>query len=223
MPTPNAQHHPRQWKERSRTIIAVLPMLLIGVVTCATGAAGAAPSAADVLKARPTRARPPRCLRSLAVANATQTSLTLSWGRSTDNVRVAGYEVYLTGRPGVRTPRTTYTIRSLACSTTYRIGVAAYDVAGNRSLTNWIASSTAACVPPPPPPPPPAPPPPPPPPPPPRTCDGDPHPVPGGRCDDLGSGHLDRERHEREPDFDPLPGRWRGQMDGVLGALSVQR
>ena len=93
---------------------------------------------------------PPTKPRRLALAEATPTSVTPTWRRSRDNVRVAGYEVYVPGRPRVRTTRTAYTIRSLACRTTYRIGVAAYDAAGNRSPTRWFAGSTAACVPAPP-------------------------------------------------------------------------
>ena len=161
---------------------------------------------------RPTR---PTGLR---LAGATPTSVTLTWRRSSDNKGVAGYDVYLAGRTTFRTTQTTYTITALACRTTYRVGVAAYDAAGNTSRTAWISVSTAACAPPPPPSPPS-----------PHAAAaasssiGQSHPVTGRRCVDLGSGRLDREGHEREPSIDPLPRRWRGQVDGVLRAPSVQR
>ncbi len=170
MPPSNAQSRRHQSKNRCPRILGVLPpVLLLAVVTCTASVAGSARldnrsatthgASKDLLVAVKTahanvvRARmladesPPTSPRRLALAEATPTSMTPTWRRSRDNVRVAGYEIYLTGRPSVRTTRTAYTIGSLACRTTYRIGVAAYDAAGNRSPTRWFAGSTAACVP----------------------------------------------------------------------------
>ena len=122
MPTPNAQHHPRQWKERCRTIIAVLPTLLIGVVTCATGAAGVALGGHSTLPMASAAAAddttPPRRPRYVRLAGATSTSVTLAWRRPYDDVGVTGYNVNA-GGPTFRTTETTYTITSLACATTY--------------------------------------------------------------------------------------------------------
>ena len=165
----NAQSRRHQSKNRLPRILGVLPpVLLLAVVTCTASVAGSARldnqsatthGASDGLlvavenaHANVVRAQsladesPPTKPRRRALAKATPTSVTLTWRRSRDNVRVTGYEVSVPGRPRVRTTRTAYTIRSLACRTTYRIGVAAYDAAGNRSPTRWFARSTAACV-----------------------------------------------------------------------------
>jgi chitodextrinase len=146
MPTPNVPHRPMHSKSsrrRRRSILVAVTTLVVGVVTCAAGAAHVRDNS------------PPTMPKRLALAKATSTSVTLSWTRPKDNFGVGGYMVYLAGRATMRTTATTYTIGSLACSTTYRVGVAAYDAAGNQSRTAWISVSTAACAPAPPPPSPP--------------------------------------------------------------------
>ena len=179
MPPPNAPQRRNKSKHRRRTILIVLPTLIVGVVTCGAGATGNAQfgtapmrdrASQAVLEAvKTTQVRVSRVQRTLAdesapssprrfaLTKATQTSVTLSWRRSDDNAGVAGYEIYLGGRPATQTKETTHTIESLACGTTYRVGVAAYDATGNRSRVAWISVSTSACAPPPPSPPPPPP------------------------------------------------------------------
>jgi mannan endo-1,4-beta-mannosidase len=78
----------------------------------------------------------------------TSTSATLTWSASTDDVGVAGYDVYrATGASGgtftlVGSPTTTtFTDTGLAASTTYRYQVRARDAAGNVS-----ANSTSTTV-----------------------------------------------------------------------------
>jgi chitodextrinase len=76
---------------------------------------------------------------------ATGTSATISWTASTDNIGVANYEVLL-GGVVVGTPNaTTHTFTGLTCATTYTIGVAALDAAGNRSTTTPGSITTSAC------------------------------------------------------------------------------
>ena len=132
MSTPNFSHRSKDSKShRSSSFLVGISVLLAGVVIAAATAAdfaqgrnsslnltGAA-TAADT--SRPTRPR-------IRLAAASSTSVTLAWTRSSDNVGVAGYEVYLAGRPTIRTTQTTYAITALVCKTTYRVGVAAYDV-----------------------------------------------------------------------------------------------
>jgi chitodextrinase len=58
---------------------------------------------------------------------------------------VAGYGLY---RDGVRVGTTTSLVGAftgLSCGTSYRLGVDAYDAAGNRSATTSVLTSTAAC------------------------------------------------------------------------------
>jgi chitodextrinase len=63
----------------------------------------------------------------------TDTSISLAWEAATDDVGVAGYEIFAgTTRVGTATG-TRLTIGDLAPTTTYTFTVAAYDAAGNRS------------------------------------------------------------------------------------------
>jgi chitodextrinase len=67
----------------------------------------------------------------LASSNITQTSFTLSWTASTDNVGVTGYEVFRNG-VSVGTPTgTSLSVTGLTCATTYPMTVRARDAAGN--------------------------------------------------------------------------------------------
>ena len=111
-------------------------------------------------------AQAPTAPTGLAVASATQTSISIRWGASSDNVGVAGYGIYVgTSRIG-SVAGTSATITGFSCGRTYTLGVDAADAAGNRSARATVTASTSACATsPPPPPPPPAPTPPPPPPP----------------------------------------------------------
>jgi hypothetical protein len=113
---------------------------------------------------------PPSKPTGLAVTATTDTTVSLTWNQTTDNVGVIGYDLY---RGKVRLDSTTgltYTVTGLTCGTSYLFGVAALDAASNHSVEASVAGSTANCSTPPPPPPP-LPPPPPPPPPPPGTAD----------------------------------------------------
>ncbi len=48
--------------------------------------------------------KPPSTPTGLVASNITQTSLTLSWKASTDNVGVVGYDVFLNGSKVTTTP-----------------------------------------------------------------------------------------------------------------------
>jgi chitodextrinase len=81
----------------------------------------------------------------LAASNVTQTSLSLAWNASTDNVRVAGYYVYRDGNR-VASPSASPAPQSgLVCGTAYAFAVEAYDAAGNRSPRASTTASTSAC------------------------------------------------------------------------------
>jgi hypothetical protein len=77
---------------------------------------------------------------------ATESTLSLSWRASSDNVGVKGYRVYRNGTyVGSTTTGLTYVMTGLHCNTTYIVLVTAYDAAGNRSLPAAIFAKTAAC------------------------------------------------------------------------------
>ncbi len=81
-------------------------------------------------------------------ASPGQTSLALSWTASSDNVGVAGYNVYLGGNRVGSTAGTTYTLGGLACGTGYELAVEAFDAAGNLSARAPLAAATSPCPPP---------------------------------------------------------------------------
>jgi endo-1,4-beta-xylanase len=95
---------------------------------------------------------PPSTPGTLSAAGTTSTSTNLSWGASTDNVGVAGYNILrATGATGgtfavVGTTTgtgTTTTSGGLTANTTYRFQVQARDAAGNTSpVSNTVTVTT---------------------------------------------------------------------------------
>jgi chitodextrinase len=78
-------------------------------------------------------------------ATPAQTSVTLGWTPSTDNVGVTGYTVYNGGNQAGTTNGTTYTVTGLTCATSYTFAVDAYDAAGNHSTKSSVSTTTGAC------------------------------------------------------------------------------
>ena len=85
----------------------------------------------------------------LVVRGSNETSVTVSWSSSSDNVGVVGYQVYRDGAAVGSTASSDYTVSGLACGKSYRIEVDAYDAAGNRSGKSARSVATRACPPPP--------------------------------------------------------------------------
>ena len=83
-----------------------------------------------------------------SASGRTQTSITLNWNASSDNVGVAGYGLYRDGAGVGSTDAATrsFTFSGLTCGTSYTLAVDAYDVAGNRSSRTSQAVSTTACA-----------------------------------------------------------------------------
>ncbi len=103
---------------------------------------------------------PPSSPTGLAASDVTQTSLTLNWNASTDNVAVTGYDVYRNGTKMASVSSPSSNQSGLGCATSNWFGVEALDAAGNRSARVSVNATTSACsappLPPPPPPPPPS-------------------------------------------------------------------
>lgn len=76
---------------------------------------------------------PPTIPSNLNASNVTNSSLTLSWSGSSDNIGVAGYRIYKNNSSIGQTASLTYNVQSLAPATTYSFYVKAYDEAGNFS------------------------------------------------------------------------------------------
>ncbi|MEZ5379537.1 MAG: fibronectin type III domain-containing protein [Acidimicrobiales bacterium] len=78
---------------------------------------------------------------SPTAANATSSTVDLTWNPSTDNVGVTGYEVYdnLSGQVIATSPTNSVTVTGLAAGT-YELYVKAQDADGNRSWRSGIRS-----------------------------------------------------------------------------------
>ncbi len=78
--------------------------------------------------------------------------INLSWSSSTDNVGVAGYNVYRNNIQVASAATNSYSDTALSPSTTYQYKIAAYDVAGNNSAqtADLSAATLASTIPPPP-------------------------------------------------------------------------
>src|SRR6266511_2345977 len=74
---------------------------------------------------------PPTTPTGLAASTPTQTSITVSWTGSSDNVGVTGYGRYSNGTLVSSGTGTSYTYTGLTCGTSYTLAVDAYDAAGS--------------------------------------------------------------------------------------------
>ncbi|MEU5860341.1 glycosyl hydrolase family 18 protein [Nonomuraea sp. NPDC047529] len=82
----------------------------------------------------------PGNLRSTGVSNS---SVSLAWNASTDNVAVTGYEIYRGGTLVTTVTGTSHTDSGLSANTSYTYTVRARDAAGNRSAdSNQITATT---------------------------------------------------------------------------------
>jgi trimeric autotransporter adhesin len=72
----------------------------------------------------------------LTAYDITETSVVLTWTASTDNVGVAGYNVYADGSVITTVPSTTANVTGLTPNTTYLFTVKAFDAANNESAAS---------------------------------------------------------------------------------------
>ena len=79
---------------------------------------------------------------NLAVTTSTSSSISLTWTASTDNIAIAGYDIYVDGVLKTTSTSTTITITGLNPSTTYSFYIKAKDVAGNVSVNSNTVTGT---------------------------------------------------------------------------------
>ncbi len=85
----------------------------------------------------------PSAPSNLTASGTTQNSTSLSWNASTDNVGVAGYDIYRNGNYLASTTSTSYNVSGLSANTTYSFYVKALDDADNESAkSNTISVTT---------------------------------------------------------------------------------
>src|SRR5919201_1797390 len=111
---------------KSRLATPVLALPLLAFAAPASGA-----GSGDLL--------PPSTPLGITVTQLTHTSVSIGWTGATDNVGVAGYDVYRDGSPLGTTSSTGYTLSGLACGTPVTLGVDAYDAAGNHSARATVS------------------------------------------------------------------------------------
>lgn len=87
---------------------------------------------------------PPIAPGNLVSTHITPYSVSLGWSPSTDNVGVAGYEVYRDQAPAATVAGTTATISGLTPNTSYTFTVRAKDAAGNLSAPSAPLTVTTA-------------------------------------------------------------------------------
>lgn len=89
----------------------------------------------------------PTAPTNLKFANVNQTSFSLSWDASTDNVAVTGYDIYFGNTLKTSTTATSAVISNLTCNTEYsNITVKAKDYAGHVSeASNVVSVTTGIC------------------------------------------------------------------------------
>ncbi len=78
----------------------------------------------------------------LTASNSTQTTIDLNWNASTDNVGVAGYDVYQGNTVITTVTGTSYQVTGLSPNTAYSFTVRAKDAAGNESSASNTANAT---------------------------------------------------------------------------------
>ncbi len=87
----------------------------------------------------------PTAPTNLTASNTTSSAVTLSWDASTDNVAVAGYNVYQNSIFITTSNTTTYTMSGLTPETSYNFTVYAKDTANNTSqVSNTLTVTTLA-------------------------------------------------------------------------------
>ncbi|AZJ33964.1 T9SS C-terminal target domain-containing protein [Tenacibaculum mesophilum] len=84
----------------------------------------------------------PTAPSSLASSSVAQTTLTLSWTASTDNVGVTGYDVYQGTTKLTTVTTTSYNVTGLTANTAYTFSVKATDAAGNISAASNTVNVT---------------------------------------------------------------------------------
>ncbi len=95
--------------------------------------------------------QPPTPPTNLLVSGVTESTADLSWGASSDNIGVTGYNVYLNGQLLGSVASAGATITGLSAGTAYSAYVTAFDGAGNGSsasnIATWTTQGGAACTP----------------------------------------------------------------------------
>lgn len=134
----------------SKTLTGLSPNTTYNLAVIARDAAGNASQASPVVDCTTQPSfdtTPPTEPGTLTSSNVTATSADLSWGASTDNKAVAGYDVRSDTTVYKSVTGTSTTLTGLACNSPYTLNVVARDAAGNVSpQSNTVTFTTKACA-----------------------------------------------------------------------------
>jgi chitodextrinase len=87
---------------------------------------------------------PPSIPANLTATSISATQINLSWTASTDNVAVAGYQIFRNGSQIATSTAPSYSDTGLTAATAYTYAIAAVDAAGNVSGQSAAATATTA-------------------------------------------------------------------------------
>ncbi|MEU2743492.1 PQQ-dependent sugar dehydrogenase [Streptomyces sp. NPDC007095] len=134
----------------SKALTGLSPNTTYNLTVIARDAAGNASQASPVVDCttRPSSdTTPPGKPGTLTSSNVTATSADLSWGASTDDKAVVGYDVRSDTTVYKSVTGTSTTLAGLACNSPYTLNVVARDAAGNVSpQSNTVTFTTKACA-----------------------------------------------------------------------------
>ena len=99
-----------------------------------------------IIGGTPPDTQAPTAPGSLTASGITQTTVSLSWNASTDNVGVTGYDVYRSNTVIATITGTSYEVTGLTANTAYSFRIKAKDEAGNESAFSNTANVTTAPV-----------------------------------------------------------------------------
>ncbi len=86
----------------------------------------------------------PTAPANLTASNVAQTTLSLNWTASSDNVGVTGYDVYRGATRLGTVTSTSYNVSGLTANTSYTFSVKAKDAAGNESASSNLVNVTTS-------------------------------------------------------------------------------
>jgi chitodextrinase len=131
----------------SASITGLSPSTIYGMTVTARDAAGNYSIPSVIFNVTTPDTHAPSAPTDLNASNITQTSFTLSWTASSDNIGVVGYEVYRNGVFETNVSNPTFGISGLTANTTYAMTVRARDAAGNlSSASSSLNVTTQASV-----------------------------------------------------------------------------
>lgn len=134
----------------SKVLTGLSPNTTYNLTVIARDAAGNASQASPVVDCttRPSSdTTPPGKPGTLTSSNVAATSADLSWGASTDDKAVVGYDVRSDTTVYKSVTGTSTTLTGLACNSPYTLNVVARDAAGNVSpQSNTVTFTTKACA-----------------------------------------------------------------------------